>query len=153
MKLPIIGEGLCSIVYQHKDPSKVIKVFDDSDYLEWVKFSMAHKNNPFVPKVYSLKKVETQHVVVLEKLLPVTQVELRNFFITLANQYDLRLNPANRFISWFTEAELRLIGKDKNHLAEVCAWFADRVPLLDLHTDNVMKRGPQIVFADPVIGG
>jgi len=157
LNLAPIGEGLRSVVYEHaSDPTLVVKVFhNDAPYLDWLNFCRRHRGNPCLPVVYSvtlLNVVEPEaYVVEIEKLRPISQYTIKDFFLRLAAAHGLTLNTRLLFIEWFTAQGWRRIAQTADRLAPIALWFATHYDQLDLNPENIMARGRQIVFSDPVI--
>lgn len=153
--LPVLGRGLRGVVYDLQN-GHVLKVFEnDPLYFEWVMFCSRNQDNSFVPKLTGLKRLPVSdpncYSVTIEKLKPINQYQLRNFFESVAKHYGLTLNVRRRFIDWLSPEEWATIGEDTSEdLSTVAKWFSTRGQDLDLNHENVMLRGSQFVFADPV---
>lgn len=154
--LPEIGRGLRGVVYELPGEDRVLKLFrNDPSYFEWVLFCEKHQTNPYIPRIRKLTRLNTAepncYSVEIEKLKPVNQYKLRNFFESVAAHYGFTLNVRRRFIDWFSADEWAKIGADTTEdISVVARWFSTREIELDLNHENVRVRGNQFVFADPV---
>ena len=127
------GSGKYASVYGNQKYPFVIKVFQkDSAYMRWLKFCLSNRDNPYVPKIKGkvLKITPMVYAIRLEKLSP--------GYIT---------SEFNREYSQWQ--------KDPNYktqdaaLQQVFDFFEPNRKLLDLHGENVMMRGDQLVIIDP----
>lgn len=128
-----MGSGKYASVYGNDQYPYVLKVFQkDSAYLRWIKFSLAHKNNPYVPKIKGkvVKITPMVYAIRLEKLSPTV----------MDGEF------AREYQKWMRDNDHQ--AEDPN-IQEILDFFADNKNILDLHSENVMKRGNQLVIIDP----
>lgn len=128
-----LGSGKYASVYGNESYPYVLKVFQkDSAYLRWIKFSLANKNNPYVPKIKGkvVKITPLVYAIRLEKLSPTF----------MSGEF------ADEYQQWMRDNSHR--AQDPN-IQEILDFFANNKNLLDLHSENVMKRGNQLVIIDP----
>jgi hypothetical protein len=128
-----LGSGKYASVYGNERYPYVIKVFQkDSAYLRWIKFSLANKNNPYVPKIKGkvVKITPLVYAIRLEKLSPTF----------MSGEF------ADEYQQWMRDNSHQ--AQDPN-IQEILNFFANNKKLLDLHSENVMKRGNQLVIIDP----
>lgn len=128
----LIGQGKYGIVFSHPKLSYIVKVFmKDSAFLRWWKFCMQHQDNPFCPKFRGKigKLSNNFYTLRVEKLSPTQHQAFSEF------QSQLRAYPGK-------------VPEDK-HVAEVVEFLHANKDLLDLHGENVMMRGNQLVIIDP----
>jgi hypothetical protein len=140
----------------------VYKIFYDDDvayrrYVEWV-----HRNsrNDFVPKIGKVIRVpgtDDIFLVKIEKLEPVTNVNDPRFdrYINLDNgnpRFDQYIDPEyngnpqdHDKITMALESLFRF-DKEFNEIVS----FAMEVGELDIHYENVMWRGKDLIVTDPV---
>jgi len=130
-----LGSGKYGSVFGNAKYPYVIKVFmKDAAYLRWLKFCMSNKNNPYIPAVRGkvIKITPTIYAVRLEKL---TSGSFTGPF------YD-------EYRKWVADNSFKSSNKD---IQDILDYFGkgDNKKLLDIHGDNVMKRGSQLVVIDP----
>lgn len=128
-----LGSGKYGSVFGHSKYPYVVKVFmKDSAYLRWIKFAMDNKNNPYVPKIRGkvLKITPMIYAIRLEKLTPGT------FTGPFAKAY----------MNWQNDPSYQ--SDDKN-IQDILDYFSKNKKLLDLHGENIMMRGDQLVVIDP----
>ena len=130
-----IGQGKYASVFSHDNYPWIVKVFmKDSAYLKWISFAMKHQDNPYVPKIKGkvIKVTPMIYSIRLEKLTASHSATGDAFL------------PA--FRKWQSDHEYR--SGDK-HIDEILDFFVPNKKLLDLHGENVMARGNQLVVIDP----
>jgi hypothetical protein len=128
-----MGSGKYASVYGNEKYPFVLKVFQkDSAYMRWLKFSLSNKNNPYVPKIRG-------------KVVKITPMV-----------YAIRLEKLDRgYLTPEFEQEFEKWEMDPNYktsdpaLQQVFDFFEPNRKLLDLHGENVMMRGKQMVIIDP----
>lgn len=128
-----LGSGKYGSVFSHPKYPYVLKIFmKDSAYLRWIKFAMDNKNNPYVPKIRGkvVKITPMIYAIRLEKLTP------GSFTGPFADAYR----------KWQKDKNYK--SDDKN-IQEVLDYFGKNKNLLDLHGENIMMRGNQLVVIDP----
>ena len=131
----LLGSGKYASVFGHPTYPYVIKLFmKDAAFLRWVKFCMENKNNKYVPTIRGkvIKITPNFFAIRIEKLTPFKYSQSKEFM----SEYD-KWNRDNKYVT-----------KDKE-LAVVLDHFAQNKSLLDLHGDNMMMRGNQVVVIDP----
>ena len=104
----------------------VVKVFmRDAAYFKWLEFAMNNQNNPYVPEIYG--KVQ----------------KLTDLFYQIEME---KLSPANSssVVSLYSD-----LDSSAPYAAEISEEFDANQNLLDLHSENVMMRGSQVVVIDP----
>lgn len=158
MDYRILGEGMFGTVFLHPTFNNVVVkvVRGDAVYKDFAKFCKAHPNNPWLPKVASISAIKlddaTQaYAVFLEKLTEVNEKSVRTFAKALAARFDLgHVHPFKWFDKegWLKIAE-EVRGDDPD-FSVLAAYLATRVKHLDLHPQNLMRRGGQLVFIDPL---
>jgi len=147
LKIQKLGEGSFGKVYQHPTlPNVVVKVVNkDNANWDWWGFVKEQPKNPWVPKLYGLHDLVLDNstagfAVFMEKLEPMQAMGwegVRDFFFPF-DVYDRN--------KWRLFAQR---CKDK-HLAAVAHYLGNCKWLLDVSRKNVMLRGHQPVFVDPV---
>jgi hypothetical protein len=130
----LLGAGKYASVYGKASYDHVIKVFmKDSAYLRWIKFAKDHEGNPYVPKVRGkvLKISEYIYAIRLEKL------SAGNFGSTEFYTEFAKWQRDGSYVS--SDPDIQVILEE----------FSKNKKLLDLHGENVMFRGNQLVIVDP----
>jgi hypothetical protein len=151
------GQGYFGSVL-HKPGSKyVYKIYydDDNTFRKYVNWARVQKDNPYVPKVGKVTLVPGTKDIYVTKMELLEPTAGRN-----DPRFQKYINPeaAN---AWFAE---RGFGGEKFPLFdqmmaslrqtdphfEAIAEFAEKTGHLDLHYNNVMFRGDQLIVIDPV---
>jgi hypothetical protein len=129
----MLGSGKYASVYGNESYPYVIKVFQrDSAYFRWLKFALNNRNNPYVPRIRGkvVKITPMVYAIRLEKLRP-------GYIDSEFQQH---------FDQWQRDPNYRADDPD---LQQVFDFFHSNRKLLDLHNENVMRRGDQLVIIDP----
>lgn len=165
-KLKQIGAGSYSRVFQHPTIKNVVVklVKRDDRYIEFAKLSLANPKNPWLPQIAAIKSLNLKdqknaHLIFMEKLKPISSKVCSKVALDLANTYGLTpvMDPTSPWFSeassgWFSKsdwAKLATQSKDPA-LAKFASFAVKNYQYLDLYRANLMARGKQIVFADPV---
>lgn len=162
-KMKFLGSGCYGSVYGAKDSDVVYKlgdVYDNTAYLSYIKvLAKQKKHNPFTPKVYGVRYIKDRHgdtvfVVAMEKLakLPRGMHDVADVF---ENELD---NGGYSDSTKDAEKALGIERKVPKTLAEAFSILRDaydeaggrRDANWDLHSDNFMMRGKQVVCTDPL---
>lgn len=150
-----LGEGSFGKVYQHPTYNNVaVKIVrKDPANAKWLSFCVANKGNPYLPKLYGVQSLDLEgskhaYAVFMEKLNPCPIGAWLALKTKLAPTYSEE---------WFLHVNsprvwARLVTKEKEPNLLAVATFFSRQPLgsLDLNQSNLLLRGKQIVFVDPV---
>lgn len=155
-----LGRGSFALVMGKPGADTVIKIsYNESDpwpvYAETIRKSKL-SDNPWLPKVFSIKRFEDEfgdsyHVAEMERLRPLKSNRQSSQMVdTIEGMWNSVTNSnkmALAFIDRQFVAAVKLIDKviDKHNDDYNEAW-------LDLHTGNIMRRGDQYVFTDPMAG-
>jgi hypothetical protein len=162
-----LGKGNFGTVWEHPNLPYVLKVFSDTDvaYINWVAVAQQNKNNPHMPKFISPRLMRIVPGVVAIRTERLTRID-KDTYRMLKPPLDVMVEEAtiNRTsASEIIESELWKLLKFNSFMA-YCKAYPEFVPALDLviksimqpgyrpdlHDDNIMMRGPIIVFTDPV---
>jgi len=133
----LLGTGKYAHVYGKKGYKYVIKVFmKDSAYMRWVKFSLDNKKNPYTPVIRGkvVKITPMFYAIRLENLTPYRPGSSTKYFNGEYSKF--RANSSYR-------------PENDPDLSAVFDHFAKNKRLLDLHGENMMMRGNQVVVVDP----
>ena len=153
MGLKELGEGAFGKVFQHPaDRDIAVKIVrrDDANR-RWLKFCQSHQDNPFLPKLYGVNTLDVEdskyaYAVFMEKLKPAPLYKFVSFSEDIADSLRKEGHPVSPKSFWKDCANF---SKD-NNLKEVATFFAKALGRLDISMHNVMLRGKQIVFVDPL---
>lgn len=160
-----LGSGSFGTVWEHPKLSYVLKVFtsDDIAYADWIATAQQHKNNPHMPKFISPRIVRIVPGVVAIRMERLTRIDTATY--NMLNMINIVVNEA--IISRQSASALiasSIEYRRHNGFMTYCQNYPEFVPALDilvkfvmrpgfrpdLHDDNLMMRGPEIVLTDPV---
>lgn len=150
-----LGRGATATVFQHPKYSEVVVKVGlakpDSEGYEWLQWCKAHLN-PWTPQVYSLEELDTvlptgkkgrMFIAFMERLDKADSRTVRKFFSDHKTVF-----PRLERSFWGFDPEALKTIKDPKLLAALKA--INRYRHCDFKLENVMMRGDQIVFSDPV---
>lgn len=162
----IIGSGWYGAVLAKPGSDRVLKIGPACD--GWLRFAVwaAQNPGPCVPKIYSIRTYKTFYVAVVERL----DATLDDVRWHHKEKYDRIRDVATEFakrkdmgtscgpVTW-----ARRIMKNPDKYPSQCAELADTILKMkdivkgtdfgwDLHDNNVMLRGYQLVITDPFFG-
>jgi hypothetical protein len=167
----IIGRGNNAMVFTNPDnDNTVIKVMHQPDpaYLAYLRQSNKHPDNPWLPQVLDInsqaldspdqRSTTTVWNIILERLRPASGAEVKNAVDTVLATVDPRYLGAKPIDTYRTFDDIKKLwptiaqhssNADIRVFAEFLSQF--RPQDIDVSNTNVMMRGPQLVFADPVL--
>ena len=167
----LLGRGNNAMVFTNpEDDRTVIKVMHQPDpaYLAYLRQSIKHPNNPWLPRVLDVtsqafdtanpRSSTTAWIIVLEKLRPASAAEVKNAVDTVLATVDPRYLGRRPVDAYRTFDDIKKLwpiiaqhssDADIRVFAEFLSQFAPQD--IDVSNANVMMRGPQLVFADPVL--
>lgn len=166
-----IGYGSYASVYGSKRSNIVYKighVCDNAAYLSYINVIKKSRNdNPFFPKIYGMRVYTNKHhkknrdlgndvfIIAMERLAPINKLH-RPLLNWVETYFAEKLGSD---ISWKNiSSGAKLLGVDikiprklqhaLNAIEAACSenYYFD----IDVHDENVMLRGNQIVFTDPI---
>lgn len=119
-----VGKGKYGFVFTKDGYPYIIKVFmKDTAYLKWLNFAKQNQDNPYVPKIRG--KV----------------VKINDYFMAVRLE---KLSAGGDADTIYKDEE------DGNKYAkQVVDFLESNSRLMDLHNENVMQRGNQLVIIDP----
>lgn len=139
-----LGHGYYAHVFQHPTiASCAVKVVEacDEGYLYFMSWSMAHQDNPYVPRFYDATHITVDDgskyvIIFMEKLGRISEVEYGKFLAKVNTTlvlglYSVDTDPA---------------------LYELLTCLLAKPLSIDLRQGNLMKRGDQVVCVDPFAG-
>ncbi len=148
-----LGEGSAGTVFQHPTfANLVVKVVKHYGYyVKFARFALANPHNPYLPRVVAIQKVKfvdspVGFLVFVEKLRPASDEAVERFFNQVP--YEFRVPSVDRRLNrdgW------KYLANSKNaNVRQFAELMLANFPHLDLFTDNIMSRGSQLVFSDPL---
>ena len=164
------GAGGYAVVYFHPNRPYMIKVAKqpDKNYLAYANFARYYyQTNPLLPAIYDIWSKNDYFLVVGEKLnsargkVPSPFIELTSYYL-FAGVKRLAKDPNHVFS--LEDLIRQMPGWRQNLKADRQAWFANNKTnlqaiikfianqraMIDMHIGNIMMRGNEIVFTDPV---
>lgn len=154
LNLKYLGSGAFGMVYQHPEFSNVaVKVVrDDRKYMNFTKFAIENPSNPYLPRIAAVDKVKfdngsSGYIVFMEALVAASRRSIDDFF----NQVSRDLHISDDVEHRLSKAGWELLGNSRNpNLATLATYMLKNWSSLDLGNQNLMQRGRQLVFVDPV---
>lgn len=154
--LTMVGRGFNAHVFQHPAiDDMVVKVVVDHDkgYFYYFRWVLKNQNNPFVPKIYDIRKIQCTNpeadgpkysIIFMEKLEHIDDYEYHEFMAEMEC-----IDPKH----YTTDDIAHARDHSRNdHLRAVLTHLMNRPTSIDFHKGNFMKRGKQIVIIDPLVG-
>ncbi len=150
-----LGEGSFGTVYEHPtNPKVAVKIVrSDTLYLRYAEFCMRHTKNPWLPRIHEvtplkLKDAPKAYSVFMERLKPAAPGDFTALRDGLRTKFKLTLWTEPQ---WFSKDGWKLVARGSDPaFAQLANYFADQINRVDLNSNNIMHRGSQIVFTDPV---
>lgn len=166
-----LGQGEFGIVFSRPNSDHVYKVFTTSDkgYLSFLKYAKKNQGNPHLPRIYgglmkAIMPLNNQrkdwYIVRLENLQEIDEI----FPDEISMKMYLAFKPHLAGLSPITDPKepgyndpkqraLRL-QQEYPQLTKVLDWIYDNEDedagmLIDLHSENIMRRGNTVVIIDP----
>ena len=154
------GEGASAHVFIHDSYPYALKIFNkDNAYVSWFNFCRENQDNPFVPKIRG-KVLKIKNGVYACRVEKLDNWNFSKISLNDASKIFLDALKKGVFVHRRTD-EIdfsKYIGLDKN-LDKVLKFFYKTLSMpvndfrndvvLDLHHNNFMLRGNQIVIIDP----
>ncbi len=141
-----MGKGVAGVVFSKPGKNYVVKIFntDDRGYKLWLAFCIANQGNPFVPKIYGKPTPINSELaaVRIERLIPSSGGAGTLAVGQLMYWYESGFYPEQ----WPQKFDPAL----RKPLIKVMSFLDNSTDALDLHDGNVMFRGDQPVFVDPL---
>jgi len=171
LRIKKLGAGAFSQVFQHPEFWNVaVKVFTGKDtvYKRYVQWCLKHQSNQYVPNIIEQHDIksdsgEKYHIVFVEKMSPIQTVQKLVFELSKALELDLAKFEDLPLIKAFGQSDgvsrddFKIIDEfvrrgrgDKNFRkiwSHIRSYGQDH---FDLHYNNAMMRGTQLVLSDPV---
>ena len=153
------GQGAYASVFQHPTyPNIVVKVYrKDRGYEAYLAWCAKNKRNKYVPKFIGKARVfwDSDHnyigVVFMEKLTSLTQRDLQTFGRKIQKTMkDLGDVVSGDLHFDRDEWSLLAVHHPDPDLRAFSAFMRENWEQEDIKRDNLMKRGDQLVFIDPL---
>lgn len=152
-----LGSGAYAHVFQHpKYSNVVVKVFTNKDkiYKKYAAWCLKNQGNPFVPRIIEITPFKSEtgdayNIVFMEKMTPLRDATFNTWVKSIVGDAGLKAiqdHKYDRLFKLFQKAKIT-DSNLKKVLDHILSYGADT---FDLHSGNVMRRGSQIVFTDPV---
>ena len=160
-----LGEGGFGAVFQHPEFSNVVVkvVREDALYLKFAKFAMDNPKNPWLPKIADIRMVpfddsKKGYLVFTEKLKSPSEKDIMKFKMLVPGDGKHRApsmertDPENYHKLLLRPGWQRLEKSRNLFLAQLATFMLKNYRHLDLgiRGDNMMMRGSQLVFTDPL---
>ena len=163
-----MGSGGFATVWEHPKLSYVLKVFtsDDIAYSEWITTARQHKNNPHMPQFISPRLMRVAPGVMAIRTERLTQIDQKvNAMLPAIDVLVVTATIDKRDPSEIIATALSGSGLSSRFtpLLDYCKVYPEFLSALDIvckfarrpgfrpdiHDENIMMRGPVIVFTDP----
>jgi hypothetical protein len=160
-KIKKLGMGDYGVVFQHpSDPNLAVKVMrsDEGNSIAFLKYARKNwKSNPWLPKIFKIHEYEHNdsgdqyYIVFMEKLKPLPKPKYKEF---MEKELGIKDEGQSGFylgndIGHDTIEDVVKVAKDKK-LKAVLDFISHYEFNTDLGVANLMLRGDQIVFVDPI---
>jgi hypothetical protein len=150
-----LGEGAYARVFQHPSRKKVaVKVLleSDPDYIKYAEIAM-QTTNPWFPRVHKIHEVQyrhcTNHILFMEKLCKASVDDVKRATQQIVADIS-SLEQMTSFVHFGPGTWKRVLRRTTDpHIKELASVMV-KLNCGDFHDDNVMMRGNQLVFTDPV---
>lgn len=150
-----LGRGAYARVFQHPSQEHVaVKVLikPDPDYVQYAEIAMKTKN-PWFPRVHAISQVQykrgANNILFMEKLRKASNDDIR-----LATQKIVAgissLSQFTSFVNFSPNTWKRVSRRTTDPKVKELADVMVKLNCGDFHNANVMMRGNQLVFTDPV---
>lgn len=154
-----LGRGAFSCAFLMKD-GRVLKIncnkTDYDSWLDWAKECQRSEYNPFLPRIYGLDVFDTTYVAFTELLTPWDEkiLPLHAFSKMAGTIHEFPLDSWKK-LEGYPVYEPHATKEHYTKVSESIHRVIQSVvgSRVDLHTDNAMFRGRQIVFTDPIAWG
>lgn len=170
-----IGQnGMFADVFQHPTlPNVAVKVYTLADraYQEFHSWASHNQSNPYVPKFIGKPheyEVDPEHeddepdfgygIVFMEKLRDIGIPKYNKFWVNVFGEKEARRITSGTFdfdLQWefeYKEVEkaIEMLGDKDPHLSDILDFIVGSNRKIDLTERNIMLRGNQVVFVDPI---
>ena len=162
-----LGSGSFATAWAHPDLDYVLKTFKASDtsYLEWLAACRSNQQNPFIPRFISPKPVQVVPGILAIRMEKLTHASaaakpILDKLEDVINEVTIEADQPTSS----TRTISRIIKESYPALADYAAANKGLIPAIsliadiinngsgvnDLNVSNIMMRGQQMVFTDPV---
>lgn len=148
----LVGKGSFGAVYEKPGYPWLFKLFtDDTPYEKYIRWVIAHQNNPHVPKIKGglIKINDKTFVVRMEKLKPFNFMSSNLNLSTLSNiLFNNDFNELSSNQKAWIKSRFPQLPEVINAIEKIIA--SDYGIDVDIHSDNIMLRGDVPVITDPL---
>jgi len=152
LRIKQLGTGYFSRVYQHPTLADVVVkmvVRRDPKYIEFAE-KCRRTANPWLPKVFAIHHCEMLH---RGRPTKVSFVFLERLKESASKDFETALEKISPSAQYFEDVRWKRVRHHRDpHIKEVAQLFTE-LEVNDLHEGNMMMRGTQLVFTDPVASG
>jgi hypothetical protein len=167
-----LGSGSFGTVWDNPNLPYVLKVFTDQDraYIDWINTARQHSDNPHMPHFISTKAMRIVPGVVAVRMEKLTRITREAYELVkpinalLTNSMRTGLSPSEIVDKLIAKREPDAPEPADNSFYAYTQKYPSFVPALDIlnqfvkqsgyrldvHDENIMMRGPVMVFTDPV---
>lgn len=167
-----LGSGSFGTVWDNPNLPYVLKVFTDQDraYIDWINTARQHSDNPHMPHFISTKAMRIVPGVVAVRMEKLTRITREAYELLgpinalLTNSMRTRLSPSQIVDHLIAKRKPNDPEPTANSFYAYIQKYPDFIPALDIlnqfvnqsgyrldiHDENIMMRGPIMVFTDPV---
>lgn len=153
-----LGKGFFSKVFSHPHNSEVaVKLTCKTDrrYINYAKKCQQLHENLWLPKILSINSVKfsngQRHLIFIERLRTAKAQEVKKaIHQILAGTNVTNVGKFKTFHDFSTSTWLAVAAQSPSDDIRELAKIMHRLRPDDLHNGNVMMRGEQLVFTDPV---
>lgn len=152
-----LGSGAYAHVFQHPAFSNVVvKVFTNKDriYKRYAAWCLKNQGNKYVPQIISITPFKSEtgdayNIAFMEKMTPMREATFNTWVKAIVGDAGIKAidnYDYDRLFTLFQKA--KITDPDlKKVMDHILSYGSDT---FDVHAGNVMRRGSQIVFTDPV---
>lgn len=158
-----LGSGLFSTVYAHPQHESVAvkAVFeDDPMYMRFARAAKKHQSNPWFPKIFDITRCKMEdsyyggpinvNFVFLERLQRAKRNDIKRAVRHIIDTSDVDDYRIRTFTDFSTDTWEDISRSSVDEHVRALAKVLASAEAEDIHSANVMMRGDQLVFTDPV---
>jgi len=158
-----LGSGAFAAVFTHPNINYAIKIFrNDPSYLKFINYCDKNKGNPHLPKFRGKPMtVDKEHYCIRMELL--NKIPPNLSAVRSIDEFDMylkwykkpikdflkKMKKENPIIFNFFQSQPGLLET----LEDIIKLISSKEETLDLHSDNLMMRGKDVVITDPICDG
>ncbi len=155
-----LGSGAYAHVFQHPAFSNVVvKVFTarDKTYKRYLAWCLKHQNNKYVPKIieavpFKSDTGDAYTIVFMQKMTKVSESKFGDWLESMFGEKIAAIyhddEDWSKLYAAIHKASAKIKDADFKEIWDHVLSYGEH--RLDLHAGNIMMRGNQVVFSDPV---